>query len=85
MDGIPPGLPALALAAKTQARAARLSAGLPVAPAALAEDADLGEALFALVATARARGLDPEAELRAATRRYAAAVRAAEGGSSTPA
>jgi XTP/dITP diphosphohydrolase len=43
---------------------------------------ELGDALFALVATARARGLDPEAELRAATRRYAQAVRAAEGHSS---
>jgi XTP/dITP diphosphohydrolase len=79
MDGIPPGLPALALAAKTQSRAARLGAGPDVPAAPLDADADLGEALFALVATARARGLDPEAELRAATRRFAAAVRAAEG------
>jgi XTP/dITP diphosphohydrolase len=78
MDGIPPALPALALAAKTQSRAARLSAGPAVAPAPLADDADLGDALFALVATARARGLDPEAELRAATRRYAETVRASE-------
>ena len=78
MDGIPPALPALALAAKTQSRAARLSAGPAVTPAPLADGVDLGDALFALVATARARGLDPEAELRAATRRYAAAVRAAE-------
>ena len=78
MDGIPPALPALALAAKTQSRAARLSAGPAVTPAPLADGAELGDALFALVATARARGLDPEAELRAATRRYADAVRAAE-------
>jgi XTP/dITP diphosphohydrolase len=82
MDGIPPALPALALAAKTQSRAARLAAGPAVTPAPLAGDADLGDALFALVATARARGLDPEAELRAATRRYADTVRAAERDSS---
>jgi XTP/dITP diphosphohydrolase len=79
MDGIPPGLPALALAAKTQSRAARLGVGPAVAAAPLDAEEDLGDALFALVAAARARGLDPEAELRAATRRYAAAVRAAEG------
>ena len=40
-------------------------------------------ALFALVASARARGLDPESELRAATRRYADTVRAAERESAT--
>jgi XTP/dITP diphosphohydrolase len=82
MDGIPPALPALALAAKTQSRAAPLGVGPAVTPTGLADDADLGDALFALVATARARGLDPEAELRAATRRYAETVRAAERASS---
>ncbi|HEY3605187.1 MAG TPA: MazG family protein [Sporichthyaceae bacterium] len=78
MDGIPPALPALALAAKTQSRAARLGVGPAVTPGEVPDGADLGDALFALVASARARGLDPEAELRAATRRYADTVRAAE-------
>lgn len=77
MDGVPLAQPALALAAKLQHRAARAGVAVPAAPD---PDADVGEALFALVGVARARGLDPEAELRAAARRFAAAVRAAEQG-----
>jgi len=78
MDGIPPGLPALALAAKALSRARRAGVGPAVASAHLPAGAELGEALFALVALAVARGLDPEAELRVAVRRFVAAVRAAE-------
>ena len=37
--------------------------------------AELGDRLFALVAAARADGLDPETELRAAARRYTERVR----------
>jgi XTP/dITP diphosphohydrolase len=48
------------------------------AAAALAAGDDLGDRLFALVASARAAGLDPELELRAAARRFAARVRAWE-------
>jgi XTP/dITP diphosphohydrolase len=89
LDGVPFGQPGLSLASQLQGRAHR--AGLPGhlltelpepgeagAAAALAAGADLGDRLFALVATARAADLDPELELRAAARRFAARVRAWE-------
>jgi XTP/dITP diphosphohydrolase len=46
------------------------------------ESDDIGERLLALVADARDAGVDPEAALRAAARRYGDAVRAAESASS---
>lgn len=78
MDGVPTAQPALALAAKLQRRARSAGVGPEVPAADLPADADVGQALFSLVATAVARGLDPEAELRRAAREYAAEVRAAE-------
>ena len=81
LDGVPFGQPALALAAQLQGRAARASA--PEELATLEEEDDgssLGAELFALVARARAAGLDPELELRAAARRYGDRVRAWEQG-----
>jgi XTP/dITP diphosphohydrolase len=84
LDGVPFGQPALALAAQLQRRAAR--AGVPASLADLraGEDGvtDLGAALFALVTQARQRELDPEAELRAAARRYRQRVRDWEAGRS---
>ena len=83
-DGIPPGQPALARAAKLMHRASKagLEVELPPLPAgmveAIAEARDVGDVLLAVVALARARGVDPESEARAAARRYEAAVRAAE-------
>jgi XTP/dITP diphosphohydrolase len=78
LDGVPFGQPALALAAQLQRRAAR--AGVPETLTQLDADSgpgdpdtsgqDLGRELFRLVARARAAGLDPEMELRAAARRY---------------
>jgi NTP pyrophosphatase (non-canonical NTP hydrolase) len=81
LDGVPFGQPALALAAQLQRRAQR--AGVPdsllaAAGPATGGAAGLGEELFALAATARAAGLDPELELRAAARRYRDRVRAWE-------
>jgi XTP/dITP diphosphohydrolase len=78
LDGVPFGQPALALAAQLQRRAAR--AGVPEEAASLANEAgeEIGVELFRLVAQARAAGLDPELELRAAARRYRDAVRAWE-------
>jgi XTP/dITP diphosphohydrolase len=75
LDGVPFGQPALALAAQLQRRAERAGA-----PAELADlgGGELGAALFALAAQARAAGLDPELELRAAARRYRDRVRAWE-------
>ncbi|MGQ0843703.1 MAG: MazG family protein [Sporichthyaceae bacterium] len=78
MDGVPAAQPALALAAKLQSRARRAGVGPAVTPTELPTDGDLGAALFSLVATAAARGLDPEAELRRAAREFADAVRADE-------
>ena len=74
VEGVPAALPALALAAKLMHRAE--SHGVAVA---LPEDGSLGSALLRLVGQARRDGLDPETELRVAARRFAEAVRAAEG------
>jgi XTP/dITP diphosphohydrolase len=63
--GVPMGQPALSLAAKLQRRA--LKAG---APEELFADEGAGAELFALVARMREEGRDPEAELRAAARRF---------------
>ena len=85
LDGVPFGQPALALAAQLQRRAER--AGVPTSLAmpsadpsdgAEAQAEALGEELFALAARARAAGLDPELELRAAARRYRDRVHAWE-------
>ena len=76
LDGVPFGQPALALAAQLQRRAER--AGIPpdlAVPGGPDGGSRLGAELFALVAQARAAGLDPELELRAAARRYADRVR----------
>ncbi len=83
LDGVPFGQPALSLAAQLQRRAIR--AGVPEELAWLdgppepgAPGTDLGRELFRLVARARELDLDPEAELRAAARRYRDLVRAWE-------
>jgi XTP/dITP diphosphohydrolase len=80
LDGVPLGQPALALAAQLLRRAER--AGVPAelaregADRARREDGgELGRELFALVNRARAAGLDPELELRAAALQYADRVR----------
>lgn len=81
LAGVPFGQPALALAAQLQRRAER--SGVPIdlanqAPPPGDESAALGAELFLLVARARAAGLDPELELRAAARRYRDRVHAWE-------
>ena len=76
LDSVPMGQPALALAAALQRRARR--SGAPGELADLAGDpavSDVGAELFALAARARAAGLDPEQELRAAARAYRERVR----------
>lgn len=88
LDGIPMGMPALALADKMIGRAERV--GAPVGggqPAAveLADEAagpseeELGEQLLAIVADARERGLDSERALRGALRRLGDRIRETEG------
>ena len=86
LDGVPFGQPALALAAQLQRRAER--AGVPSELAGRGSEAnpadteaspsEIGAELFALVARARAAGLDPELELRAAARAYRDQVQAWE-------
>jgi XTP/dITP diphosphohydrolase len=88
LGSVPFGQPALALAAQLQRRAERagvpaeladLPAGQPADPAADGQGRDgvseIGAELFSLVARARAAGLDPELELRAAARSYRDRVR----------
>jgi XTP/dITP diphosphohydrolase len=81
LDGVPLGQPALSLATQLLRRAERAGAPaeLAEAPAELAEvPADVGEfgrELFALANRARAAGVDPELELRAAALAYADRVR----------
>lgn len=78
-DGIPPGLPALSLAAKVAARLGRSESANPSTRGDVSEplkaclsgdlpelsQASLGEALYALAAQAHNAGLDPELALRA--------------------
>jgi XTP/dITP diphosphohydrolase len=91
LGSVPFGQPALSLAAQLQRRAERAGVpaeltGLPTGTAggAAGPDGDgqepdgvseIGAALFAVVAQARAAGLDPELELRAAARSYRERVR----------
>jgi XTP/dITP diphosphohydrolase len=79
LDGIPPGLPALASAEKLLGRVARAGLDVPLPVAEAAEDpVGLGDTLLGLVDLARVVGLDAEAELRRAVRRHADRTRAAE-------
>jgi XTP/dITP diphosphohydrolase len=75
LDGVAFGQPALSLAAQLQRRAER--AGVPgeATEPSPAPGARLGAELMRAVAGARAAGLDPELELRAAAWRYAEYVR----------
>ncbi len=80
LDGIPRGMPALALAQKVLGKAEKV--GVTVSDAAPAvspstED-ELGDVLLGLVASARAQGLDAERALRSAVRGFEAAVRTEE-------
>ncbi len=74
VDGVALGQPAVALAAKLVSRTARAHLPADLLPA----GASVGDQLFALAAKAKLAGVDPEAELRSAARRFADAVRAAE-------
>ena len=86
-DGVPMGLPALALAAKllSRARNGNVVVDLPASTAAdevvdaLPDAAAYGDLLLALVAAGAERGWEAETALRDANRRYAAALRQAEG------
>jgi XTP/dITP diphosphohydrolase len=74
VDGVAFGQPAVSLAAKLTQRVTR--AGLP--PELLPSNGSDAEAMFALAASIKLTGVDPEGELRAAGRRFAGRVRTAE-------
>jgi XTP/dITP diphosphohydrolase len=80
LDGIPQGMPALALADKVIGRAQKI--GLLDADAtpsmSLGSEDELGPLLLALVAGAKAQGLDAERALRNAVRDLQGEIRAAE-------
>lgn len=82
LDGIPHAMPSLLLAEKLLGRAQRVG----IAPAhdhlaAAANEEELGETLLALVASAKAGGLDAERALRGALRGLQVEIRSAEGAS----
>lgn len=74
MDGVALGQPAAALAGKVGQRSGRAGVPSDLFPA----GSDPAAQLFRLAASARRAGIDPEDELRAAAKRFASNVRAAE-------
>ncbi len=78
LDGIPATLPSLLYAAKAVKRAAAV--GVPVEPAPLPDPDRLGGQLLALVAAARAAGVDAEVALRIAADRLIDEARRTESG-----
>ena len=79
LDGVPPHLPALAMAEKTASKARKAGIILPPEPTSMDDDLrymhteeEFGELLFALVSRAQRNGLDAERALRSYTRRYIA-------------
>ena len=82
LDGIPRGMPALALAQKMLGKAEKVGVTMAAtddpAPAALAGEDELGRVLLELVASARSQGLDAERALRVAVRALEDEVRVAE-------
>jgi XTP/dITP diphosphohydrolase len=88
LDGIPQGMPALALADKLAGRAEKVGVAIAVPDArsdaapAPATEAELGAHLLAIAAAARAAGLDPERALRTALRTLQHDIREAEAASS---
>jgi MazG family protein len=80
LDGIPQGMPALALADKLLGRAHKV--GLldaeAVGPIPVTGEAELGPLLLAIVASAKAQGLDAERALRTSLRGLQEEIREAE-------
>ncbi|WP_240642424.1 MazG family protein [Microbacterium sulfonylureivorans] len=77
LDGVSERMPSLALAQKLVSKGAQV--GVAVDPAAgPASESELGDALLALVATARANGWDSERALRERLRGFTGEIRNAE-------
>lgn len=82
LDGVPQGMPALALADKILGKAEKIGIvdiGGP-APFAFESEAELGPVLLAIVASARTQGLDAERALRNTLRGLQAEIRESEVG-----
>jgi len=77
LEGIPQGMPSLALADKTLGRAAKVGV-LREAAAIPATEQELGEQLLAMVAAAKGAGLDAERALRGALRTLQRDIQMAE-------
>jgi len=78
LDGIPQGMPALALADKVISRAGRVGVAVERVPERFSGEPALGAALLSIVASARAQGLDAERALRIAVRGLQDDIRSAE-------
>jgi XTP/dITP diphosphohydrolase len=77
LEGIPQGMPSLALADKTLGRAAKVGV-VREAGVIPATESELGDELLAMVVAAKAAGLDSERALRGALRRLQDEVRETE-------
>jgi XTP/dITP diphosphohydrolase len=77
LDGVPQGMPSLALADKLVGRAGKVGVVVDTAAVPQTED-ELGAQLLAMVNSAKAAGLDSERALRAALRSLQHDIRAAE-------
>jgi XTP/dITP diphosphohydrolase len=80
LDGVSHRMPSLALAQKLLGKAALAGVDAGDAPGAPSTEAELGDALLALVGLARAGGWDAERALRERLRKLEGDIRAAEGG-----
>jgi XTP/dITP diphosphohydrolase len=80
LDGIPQGLPALALADKVLGKAEKggFIDATEEHPIKISDEEDLGRLLLAIVQSARAQGFEPERALREATRELQVEIRAVE-------
>lgn len=80
LDGIPQGMPALALADKVMGKAEKIGLLDPDAsgPFTVTSEAELGAILLAMVSSARSAGIDPERALRGAVRELQVEIREVE-------
>ncbi len=78
LDGIPQGMPSLALADKLLGRASKVGVDRVASAHAPASEQQLGDELLATVVAARTAGLDAERALRGALRALQDDIRAAE-------
>jgi XTP/dITP diphosphohydrolase len=80
LDGIPQGMPSLALADKLLGKAEKLGVASPALPEApeWADEDEVGSVLLSIVASARVQGLDAERALRVRLRELQADIRDAE-------